>query len=192
MAHHIYTTPGFLIHSRPSGEAGKFFLVFTRELGMIGARAQGVRLSQSKLRYHTQDYSFGYYSFVRGKDVWRMTGAQKIEGIMEVKKKNMRLYVQILTLLKRLLPGEEKNEHLFEILEVFHTYLGHRDLEKEIGELVECLTVLRILSALGYVKDQFREIVRGGEIRANILEQVKESKERILKEIHDGLRHSQL
>jgi len=78
MAHHVYTTEGFLVHSQPSGEAGKFFLVFSRELGMVGATAQGVRLSQSKLRYYTQDFYYGLYSFVRGKDVWRMTGAKDI------------------------------------------------------------------------------------------------------------------
>src|SRR3954464_15134396 len=101
MAHHIYTTPGFIIHSAPQSESGKYFLVFTRDLGMVGATAQGVRLSQSKLRYYTQDYSFSLFSLVRGKDVWRMVGAKEIEGVGEVREENKKLWVRILTLLRR-------------------------------------------------------------------------------------------
>jgi recombinational DNA repair protein (RecF pathway) len=52
--HHIYTNPAFIVHSSPYGEAGKFLLLFTKDFGMIGAVAQGIRLTQSKLRYHIQ------------------------------------------------------------------------------------------------------------------------------------------
>ena len=55
MAHHVYTTPAYLIESTPSGEANKSYLLFTKDLGMIRATAQGVRLLKSKLRYSLQD-----------------------------------------------------------------------------------------------------------------------------------------
>lgn len=187
MAHHVYTTPGFLIHSQPSGEAGKFFLVFTRELGMIGATAQGVRFSQSKLRYYTQDFYFGLYSFVRGKEVWRMTGAKEMEGVGEVKEENKKLWVQILTLLKRLVPGEEQNIPLFEVVTKLHEKLCE-DLTKEERELVEYLTVLRILNTLGYVSEK----IEGEEITDEVLAKVRNDKDAILKAINHGLKQSQL
>jgi DNA repair protein RecO len=186
MPHHIYTTPGFLIHSSPHGESGKFFLVFTRDLGMVGATAAGVRLSQSKLRYYTQDYSFSLFSLVRGKDVWRMTGAKEIEGEGEVKEENKKLWVQVLSLLKRLVPGEEQNERLFKVIENVHKYLCENIAEKDV---VEYLTVLRILNVLGYVSEQ--DFV-GEEINSGVLEKVKAQKEAILKMINNGLKQSQL
>jgi hypothetical protein len=75
--HAIYTTPGFIIGSRPSGEAGKLISIFTRDLGLVFASAQGIRFEKSKLRPFTQDYSFGEFSFVRGKEYWRLTSAQE-------------------------------------------------------------------------------------------------------------------
>ncbi len=192
MPHHIYTTPGFLVHSAPQSEAGKFFLIFTRDLGMIGAVAQGVRLSQSKLRYYTQDYSYSLFSLVRGKEVWRMTGAKEIDGVGEVREGNKKLFVQILMLLRRLLPGEEKNEKLFTILESLQKYLSENDLEKEGKTALEYLTVLRILRELGYVKNTFEKILDGNEIDSSILVLVGEKKEEILKEINNGLKESQL
>lgn len=192
MAHHVYTTPGFLVHSSPHGEAGKFFLVFTRDLGMIGATAQGVRLSQSKLRYFTQDFSYSLFSVVRGKEVWRMTGAKEVEGVGEVTgTEERKLVVRILTLLKRLLPGEEKNERLFEVIEKFYKYLSSNNLKIE---LVEYLIVLRILNSLGYIssKDIFMDILPSADINEEILEKVSKVKESILKEINNALKESQL
>jgi DNA repair protein RecO len=191
MAHHVYTTPGFIVHSQPSGEAGKYILVFTRDLGMIGCTAQGVRLSQSKLRYYTQDYFFGLFSVVRGKDVWRMTGAKEIEGVGEVKEDNFKLWVRVLTLLKRLLPGEEVNEKLFEILEKFYKFLCSEVKEKE---LVEYVTVLRILDSLGYTSNQLflMNILSTTDLNEQIINEAKISKDEILEEINNGLKESQL
>jgi DNA repair protein RecO len=186
MAHHVYTTPGFIVHSKPTGEAGKFFLIFTRELGMLGATAQGVRFSQSKLRYHTQDYSYSLFSLVRGKEVWRITGVKEMEGIGEIQDQNTKLWVQILTLLKRLMPGEEQNERLFDVLENFYRYLT---IERKDKDLVEYLTVLRILHILGYVDDN---PVEGNEISDEILLKIGKDKENVLKVINNGLKQSQL
>lgn len=189
MSHHIYTTPGFIVHSTAHGEAGKYFLVFTRDLGMIGATAQGVRLSQSKLRYHAQDFSYGLFSFVRGKEVWRMTGAKEMEIGKIPGVENRKLYIRILSLLTRLLPGEEKNERLFEVIEEFYKYLG-----EEENDTVEYLTVFRILFCLGYISSQspFESLVRHANIDVEILKHTSEWKDRIVKEINNGLKESQL
>ncbi len=187
--HHIYTTPTFVIHSSPHGEAGKFFLLFTRDLGMIGATAQGVRLSQSKLRYYTQDFSRSLFSVVRGKEVWRVVGAKEMEEGKRAEIGNKKLYARILSLLKRLLPGEEKNEKLFEIMDNFYIYLVENNLEKEKMELVEYATVVRILTCLGYVS---HDHIPGSHIDEEILEKVTNSKGIIIKEINNGLKESQL
>ncbi len=73
--HPIHTTPGFIIDSRPYGEAGKLISIFTRDFGLVTTSASGIRFEKSKLRYHSQDYSFGSFSLVRGKELWRLTSA---------------------------------------------------------------------------------------------------------------------
>ena len=169
----------------PHGEAGKFLLLFTKDFGMIGAVAQGIRLSQSKLRYHIQDFSFCTVSIVRGKEVWRLTGAHEIEeetvtGI---------LHIKILKLLRRLLQGEEKNEKLFEIVkELYRT-----EIKIEDHEIVECLVVLRILDSLGYIssKDLF-EYFENNKLDENLIKKAKLDKSKIIKVINNALQESQL
>lgn len=155
---------------------------------MVGATAAGVRLSQSKLRYYTQDYAFSLFSLVRGKDVWRMTGAKEMVGVGEIKEENLKLWVQVLSLLKRLMPGEEQNEKVFQVMENLFKYLSLNNLNKEKMELVEYLTVLRILHSLGYVK----EAIEGEEIDDFALKLTGDSKGEILKTINNGLKQSQL
>src|SRR4051812_13786640 len=110
--HAIHTTPGFVIDSRPYGEAGKILSIFTQDLGLVSAIAQGIRLEKSKLRYYVQNYSFARYSLVRGKEFWRLTSAaESEEGTW-----NAELVAKIAALLKRLLQGEEPHPELFELV----------------------------------------------------------------------------
>src|ERR1700733_8051707 len=83
MSHRIYTTSGFVVESRPYGEAGKILSIFTRDLGMVNAAAQGIRLVRSKLRYHAQDFSLAKFSLVRGRDLWRVVGAENVENVVQ-------------------------------------------------------------------------------------------------------------
>jgi recombinational DNA repair protein (RecF pathway) len=182
--HHIYTTEGFIVHSSPHGESGKFLLIFTKDFGMIGATAQGIRLDQSKLRYHVQDFDFANLSIVRGKEVWRLTGAHELEH-----EKITKVHIQVLKLLKRLLQGEDKNEKLFEIInELYKTKII------EDAESVESLTVLRILHSLGYVKNNtlFIELLSSYEITPEFIDYTKQHKSLIIKEINTALKESHL
>lgn len=194
MSHHIYTTPGFIVHSLPSGEAGKYFLLFTRDLGMIGATASGVRLSKSKLRYYLQDYACSLFSVVKGKEVWRITGAVEAEGSVEVPTKNKKLYVRILSLLKRLLPGEEKHSDLFELIESFYVFLSENTLTKEDSELVEYVTVLRMLDRLGYIsgKGDFKSLLSDFSLHEQVLSEAMLMEDLMVEAINNGLKESHL
>lgn len=160
MSHHVYTTPGFVIDSRPNGEAGKLLYIFTRELGLVLAAAQGVRLGVSKLRYHTQDFSYANFSLVRGKEMWRLVGATAIEEssperLVPIAATMSLVYflrARVFALLRRLLHGEEANEALFDTLVSFEQYISKSQIEDEDVEFVECIIVLQVLHALGYVE----------------------------------------
>ncbi len=183
--HHIYTTPAFVIHSSPHGEAGKFLLLFTKDFGMIGATAQGIRLSQSKLRYHIQDSSFSNISIVRGKEMWRLTGAHELEH-----QKNTLVYLKILKLLKRLLHGEEKNERLFEIVEELYKAV----ITEEQFDTVECLTVLRVLNTLGYIQktEKIGPFLENNSLNKEILDQFIPIKAQAIHIVNAALKESQL
>ena len=137
MSYAVYSTRGWILGSAPSGEASKIYLLYTEDFGLIHARAQSVRLLSSKLRYSLEDYSFGTFSLVRGKEVWRLTGSER----SAVPRGDLLIRARILNLVKRLVQGEERNDELFAAL------LGFQ----EKGETREAVILSRILGALGYL-----------------------------------------
>ncbi len=192
--HHIYHTEGVILGSRNYGEAGKCFYIFTRDLGMLYASAQGVRKLSSKLRYVLQDFNYVKVDLVRGKDFWRVTSASKtnaLEGILEDKNK-LGIMVNISKLLRRLLAGEDANEILFaDLIKGLHV------LEKteKPGELpnVEVILVLRILNNLGYIggAENLQSLITS-PFEDELVYQVAKSKRDILAEINKALRETQL
>lgn len=200
MPHRIYTTAGFVIESRPYGEAGKMMSLFTRELGMVNAAAQGVRLSQSKLRYHVQDFSLAEFSLVRGRDLWRLVGAEK-----SMDTSSDPLFVRILTVLRRLVHGEEKNEALFESVSSAHNFLEKEKNGKENQTIstsailaAEPIIMLRILHHLGYIsvpaQPALAPFLADDSFTPELLEKmsVPEIKSLAVKEINKALIESQL
>jgi recombinational DNA repair protein (RecF pathway) len=163
MAHHVYTTDAFVVESTPSGEANKSYLLFTRELGMIRSTAQGVRLLKSKLRFSLQDFTQVSVSVVRGKDIWRITNAKAIRHLYNEFRHEEDIVIciaQTFALVKRLVPGEEKNEKLFifieKALDFLETYLkkAKNNSDNELREKIssfESILVLNILFELGYL-----------------------------------------
>jgi recombinational DNA repair protein (RecF pathway) len=194
MSHHIYTTPGFVVESFSNGEAGKFIYIFTRDLGMVAAVAQGIRLSQSKLRYHAQDFSFANFSLVRGKEIWRIIGAEHISG------GNVSpLFVRVLKILKRLVSGEEKNEALFDIVLAAHQFLQNMDPENLGGpktdeSSAEYIIMLRILHQLGYVRTMasLEPFLKDNSFDPELFSAMTLVKSAAIKEINTALKESHL
>lgn len=160
MAYTVHTTEGFILSSAPIGEANRLYHIFTREFGVIIATAQGVRLNVSKLRPHLLDFSFSSVSLVKGKEFWRITSASGI------KKSTDKTYVQILTIIKRLLQGEGEHESLFDYLK--------EELFKE--NLDETHLMIRILLELGYIDKK----------------EITDNKKELIGLINKGLKESQL
>jgi DNA repair protein RecO len=191
--HAIHTTPGFIIGSRPSGEAGKMISIFTRDLGLVFASAQGIRFEKSKLRPFTQDYSFGRFSFVKGKEYWRLTSAQE-ERKMSTRKP-YELTARIASLLERLLHGEEAHPELFDCIESANLFLiDSPSLNAEELETLESLIVIRMLHHLGYIGDtaDLNGHVHSAELSEEILQSLKEKRATMNRHINKALRESHL
>src|SRR3989338_8324981 len=107
--YHIYHTEAFVLGAKNRGEANKVITIYTRELGLLRASAQGIRLSKSKSRFALQDFSYAKVDLVRGKEFWRVTSSTPISSFPYLRrdKKSLSLIFQISKLLERLCAGEE-------------------------------------------------------------------------------------
>ncbi|NCT00177.1 DNA repair protein RecO [Candidatus Parcubacteria bacterium] len=192
MAYPIYTTPGFVLSSYKIGEADRLLQIFTRDLGVVFAKATGIRKLKSKLRGHVQDYNLGLFSMVHGKSGWKLTNGDVYESgeYRSFSLRQKEVLARVASLLRRLYVGEEPNEKLFETI---ISFFSHEMFLKEdkIG-VFELVVGVNILSQLGYVGDESitsNVVQMGHEIDSDF---VLENKKKIILEINSALSDSQL
>lgn len=196
MSHTIYTTEGFILKSINFGEANRYFFILTKEFGLLKVTAQGIRYLKSKLRYSLEDFSYVQISVVRGRELWRLTSAEKKYSfpVQNLEQEKLLLLSQIFSLLLRLLHGEERNDLLFENIKDVFIFLLEEDFSsKELSNL-ECLWALRILSSLGYLGkvNDFKDYVYSTKISKETLSAVEPFKKQFVWEINRSLKESHL
>ena len=161
---------------------------------MIYATAQGVRKMSSKLRFVLQDFAYLKIDLVQGRDFWRVTNASKTNMLEEITKKpeNLKVFVNIARLLKRLLAGVEPNEALFGDLVNGLSILEKAEMTEDLRN-IEAIIVLRIINNLGYIGDS---AMLGALIKSpfeeNILYEVAKNRGKILSEINKALKETHL
>lgn len=192
--HHIYHTEGVVLASKSRKEADKLLYIFTRDLGMVIASASGLRKASSKLRFVLQDYSHVNVDLVRGKDLWRVTSASKIEnGInFSVRHPAFPIFANISRLLKKLLTGEEPSPSLYDEFTFGILRLFGLDLKQDLSNM-EAVLVLRLLNHLGYVspsKDTAGLI--HSPLEGEVLSMISLQKNKVLKEINRAIKETGL
>lgn len=191
--HHIYHTEGIILGSKNFGEAGKYYSIFTRELGLVHASAQGVRKLSSKLRYILQDYACVRADLVRGKDFWRVTSASKISGLEALAQMppHLRIFGNVSRLLRRLLSGEEPNEALFDDFKKGLLLLQKTKTE-DLPD-IEAVLVLRILHNLGYIGESpgFEDLTKSPFEEGLVLQAYK-NRRAVLRQINKALKETHL
>jgi DNA repair protein RecO len=195
--YHIHKTAGLILESSPYGESNRFFTIFTGDLGLIRATAQGVRELRSKLRYGLQDLSLVKLSFVRGKEIWRITSAEpdlSYHTLLAGNKRKAEAFARVARLLKRLLAGEEKNKRLFNVVTSGLSFLATKDLDSKQIDGFETLMVLRILHNLGYVEERenFLPFLKDASWTNELLKEVDEIKSEAVRSINQSLKESHL
>ncbi len=188
--HNIYTTEGIILSSFDIGETDKFFWIFTRGFGLIGATAQSVRKIESKNRYGLQDFSVAFVSLVRGKEVWRITNVEPKQNLFfhfKNERYKIILLSEIFSFLKSFVNGEEKNEELFEIISDAILFLKQSDFEKRHTENFSLLVKIRILHNLGHFdKTDFIDFF-DKNFSFDLLDKIESKKEEIIIKIEDIL-----
>lgn len=176
-----YHTEALILGNREMGEADRVVALFTRDFGLVRARASAVRTEHSKMRYAVQDYAHADVSLVKGKRGWRLAGATALKSATG-DRKCVATFARIAELTMRLVHGEEKNDYLFAVLAEAHDalmrerveasatientshFISSAPLEREstlsrfsLSSTIEIVCVARILYALGYLSTEALE-----------------------------------
>ena len=193
--HHIHHTHGFVLGSKNIGEANKMLTIYTREMGLIRAMVQGVRLNKSKLKYSLQDFSYGTIDLVRGRDISRVTSANNISSFpfARLTSSSLLLIARISKLLERLCDGEESNIKIFDDLIQVLYLLDHPNVEPSSREALELHLVLRIMNSLGYIGElNLLSRYIEGSIDLDKIDLLLKEKRSIISHINKAINESQL
>jgi recombinational DNA repair protein (RecF pathway) len=143
-----YTTEAIVVGVFESGESDRTFVLYTRDFGLVHARAGAIRKEASKMRYALQQCARATVSLVRGRRGWRVAGASSIS---HASGSGAATFARIAVLLNRLVVDEEENPYLFAALTEAHGALMR---EKSPAPVIEIVCVARILYALGYISTE--------------------------------------
>ncbi len=188
MSHTIYHTEAFVVSARNTGEADKTYQLFTKDFGVIVAKATGIRKIESRLRYFVQDFKYIDASLVKGKTYWRLVSARPIHDLNSKKSLSTPSRIRSLQLIGKLAPESEPLPGLFSELVAAYSYTSRAHPNKTAMESVEVLIALKILHSLGYwgesmvdaslVKSSFDELS---------IKKIEDSKKTIIRELNKSL-----
>lgn len=182
----------------PLGEANRLFCIFTKDLGMVYASAQGVRNISSKLRYGLQDLSLSEVSLVKGKNYWKITNiiaSKNFYSSLKNEPEKLRLVSRVFSLLRKLLAGEEKNTELYGVIKNAIEYLDSAKSLNDSGlKNFECVLALRILRNLGYLADLsgYEDFVASEIWSEEIIGKIMPLRLQAIREINKSLAESHL
>ncbi|HVW82808.1 MAG TPA: recombination protein O N-terminal domain-containing protein [Candidatus Paceibacterota bacterium] len=143
---HKYATRAIVLGRSPAGEANASLALLTRELGLVRARAQGLRKSGAKLAPALATLAESEVILVRGAEGWRLAGAALVEpwfGRIPARERERAGRLAALSL--RLISGEVADERLFDALAAFLAALA----AEEDADAAEIRAALALLAALG-------------------------------------------
>jgi len=145
-----YNTEAIVLQARERCENDRVFALYTKDFGLVQARASAVRREGSRMRYALQTCARADVSLVRGKRGWRVAGAASRAGAPKGEGAGALARIAELTL--RLVNGEERNDFLFASLADAHEAFAYAP--RGATATIEIVCVARILYALGYISNE--------------------------------------
>lgn len=153
-AHRKETTRAIVLARHSAGEGSVRLLFYTESLGLLSTLAKSGREERSKLRPHLQTGTMGTFSFVQGRDIWRVTGATATTNVFfelgersEAREAAARLLLGV----RQFVRGTGADDYLFKTL--FDFFVSLKEISNETILAAESVAMLRVLSALGYVRE---------------------------------------
>jgi len=188
--YHKHHTRGIVVSSKTEGSDSRRVNILTEHFGLINAKVQGSRNISSRLRGSSQDFSLGEFSLVHGKSGWKIVSARLDKNLFELFRNHsskLKIVSNILNLIKKLI-AEETHSPLFSIISNFFNFLITAR-EEDIA-LAECLTLVRILHVLGYMRydPEFTIPVSSSEIKIKDLKTIAPKRSKIVFLINESLK----
>jgi len=145
---HKYTTRALVLARSPIGEANTLLTLCTADVGLVRARAQGLRKSGAKLAASLATFAESDVVLVRGVEGWRVAGAHlAADWFVRLSQDAQARAARVCGLFLRLVAGESIDPALFAILQNF--FAGLATTPEGDADLLECLAALSILRTLG-------------------------------------------
>ena len=184
-----YQTEALVLGSRERGEADRVFALYTRDFGLVWARASGVRNEASLMRYALQSGAHAQVGLVRGKRGWRLAGAVALGQLRG--SAGVAIFARVALLVLRLVHGQEEDQYLFDALAQAHRALA---MEEAPLATIEIICVARVLYALGYISTEAMETTLFAHTTYALphLEEAELHKEKLLSSINKAIAETQL
>lgn len=146
---HKYESLAIVLTRSPLGEANTLVTLLTPGLGLVRARAQGLRKPGAKLAAALATFAESELVLVRGKEGWRVAGAVLAENrFQQLPSRDVRVRAaRVCGLLLRLVAGETHDAELYDVVQGFFDALS--TTPADLHEAAELLVVLRVLAILG-------------------------------------------
>lgn len=144
---HKYATPAIVLGRTPLGEASVLVTLVTRELGIVRARAQGLRKPGAKLAHALQTFNGSDVILVRGKEGWRLSGAILVhDHFASLSAIEREIAGRVAGLMTRLVSGDTIEEELYSSFEeLLHTLPTCTIQDHDEVEILSALSLLRLL-----------------------------------------------
>jgi DNA repair protein RecO (recombination protein O) len=187
--HTLFVSEGIVLGKRGVGEANVIVAVLTRNFGLIKAHVRSARNEKSKLRYGLEPLTLGRFTFVRGKNDWRLTGVEKVSReLISSQAEKRQQSGRVSRLLLRLIPGEEIASQLFDTAKEGFLSLVHTE-SRQMAESIETVFVLRILAHLGYLPHtrELRPFIETDFFSIELAHKAHEVRTRLIKAINESL-----
>lgn len=190
MAYPTYITDAIVCGSVVSRTSDRFFLLFTREAGMVYAYAKSVREERSKQRYALQECSYIRATLVRGKSGWRIAGVEPLRDLYATAETRQAraLLRNLVLLMRRVMQGEVAQPKVFDDV----LFACMHASEYPVSTLGLVIT-LRVLHFLGYVAPNvaYNNLLTC-TLTPEVLSFSGENEKEIKKAVHQALTESHL
>lgn len=168
---HKYPTEAVVLARTPLGEANALVTLLTRDLGLVRARAQGVRRPGARLAASLTTFAKSEVTLVRGAEGWRVTGAQLSKHwFFELPRGARARAARITGFILRLIPAEASDREPFVIFEDMLT--AFRSEPESLHEAIEYCALLRLLAVLGLDAGEIPTLAAVGADRSTLVARI--------------------
>src|SRR5690606_15953052 len=128
-------------------ESDVLLSIFTRDLGLVSVQAKNLRSVSSKLRYRCSLFSHSQFSLVRGRQLWRLVGAESsdLKSLSLADSEHYLKLAQVFSVLKFFVHGQEPHAELFDELKKSIIFLTELPADEITLRYFEYLVTLRLL-----------------------------------------------